>query len=156
MSWGYTSHKSKFYFSEKEIDFSAGDLNYEQFLLQEFFKADLETAKKISDYYYNIYGARSLAYLTRNTSGWVNGRYHLTDLIRERITSIMPKFLNESAKHRLGIHEFMASIKNTVKSFQSIQRSNFRNSINIQNPQDVVSIFEKEYEKNTNANHSQL
>jgi hypothetical protein len=41
----------------------------------------------------------------------------------------------------------MASIKNTVKSFQSSQKSTFRNSINLKKPQEVVSIFEKEYEK---------
>ena len=59
----------------------------------------------------------------------------------------MPKFLNEKAKDKLSIHEFMASIKNTVKSFQSSQKSTFRNSINIMKPQEVVSIFKKEYEK---------
>lgn len=147
MSWGYTSHKSKFYFSEKEIDFTAEHLNYEQFLLQEFFTADLETAKKISDYYYNIHGSRSLAYLERNTSGWVKGRYHLTDLMRERITSIMPKFLNENAKYRLGVHEFMASIKSTVKLFQENQKYRFRNISNLKATREVISIFEKEYEK---------
>lgn len=147
MSWRYTSNKSKYYFSEKEIDFTADYLNYEQFLLQEFFTADLETAEKLSDYYYNVYGARSLAYAKRNTSGWINGDYHLTDLMRERITSIMPKFLNEKAKHKLGIYEFMTSIKNTVRSFQNSQKSTFKNTTNLIKPQEVIAIFEKEYEK---------
>lgn len=147
MSWGYKTYYSKFYFSEKEIDFTAEYLNYEQFLLQEFFLADIETAEKISDYYYNIYGARSLAYLNRNNAGWVKGQYHLTDLMRGRITSIMPKFLNKNAKHKLGIHEFMASIKNTVKTFQLSQKPKFRNTTNLKSAQEVVSIFQNEYAK---------
>jgi hypothetical protein len=67
--------------------------------------------------------------------------------MRERITSIMPRFLNDAAKHKLGIHEFMASIKNTVKSFQSNQKTTFRNATNLKQPQEVVSIFENEYER---------
>lgn len=147
MSWGYRTYQSKFYFSEKEIDFTTEYLDYNQFLLQEFFSADLETRKKLSNYYFEIYGSRSFAYLKRKYSEWANGDYHLTDLMKERILSFMPKFLNDDAKHKLGIHEFMASIKNTVKSFQSSQKSTFRNSINIKKPQEVATIFEKEYEK---------
>jgi hypothetical protein len=147
MSWGYRSYQSKFYFSEKEIDFTTEYLDYGQFLLQEFFTADLETRKKLSNYYYDVYGSRSFAYLKRKYSEWANGDYHLTDLMKERILSLMPKFLNDNAKHKLGIHEFMASIKNTVKSFQSSQKTTFRNTTNLKRPQEVVSVFEKEYEK---------
>ena len=147
MSWGYRSYQSKFYFSEKEIDFTTEYLDYGQFLLQEFFTADLETRKKLSNYYYDVYGSRSFAYLKRKYSEWANGDYHLTDLMKERILSLMPKFLNDNAKHKLGIHEFMASIKNSVKSFQSSQKTTFRNTTNLKRPQEVVSIFEKEYEK---------
>jgi hypothetical protein len=147
MSWGYRSYQSKFYFSEKEIDFTTEYLDYGQFLLQEFFTADLETRKKLSYYYYDVYGSRSFAYLKRKYSEWANGDYHLTNLMKERILSIMPKFLNDTAKHKLGIHEFMASIKNSVKSFQSSQKTTFRNTTNLKRPQEVVSIFEKEYEK---------
>lgn len=147
MSWRYRSYQSKFYFSEKEIDFTTEYLDYGQFLLQEFFTADLETRKKLSNYYYDVYGSRSFAYLKRKYSEWANGDYHLTDLMKERILSLMPKFLNDKAKHKLGIHEFMASIKNTVKSFQSSQKTTFRNTTNLKRPQEVVSIFEKEYEK---------
>jgi hypothetical protein len=148
MSWRYTTSNNKFYFfSEQEIDFTAENLNYEHFLLQEFFLADVETAKKISDYYYDTYGARSLAYLTRNADGWTKGHHHLTDLMRGRITSLMPKFLNKKAKHKLGIHEFMASIKNTVKSFQSSQKTIFRSTPNLKSAEEVISIFQNEYEK---------
>ena len=154
MSWRYRKYRSysrsyqpKFFFSEKEIDFTTEYLDYSQFLLQEFFTADLETRQKLSNFYIQEYGSRSFAYLKRKYSEWANGDYHLTDLMKERITSIMPKFLNEKAKHKLGIHEFMASIKNTVKSFQTSQKSTFRSTSNLKQPQEVVSIFEKEYEK---------
>jgi hypothetical protein len=105
MSWRYRSYQSKFYFFEKEIDFTTEYLNYEQFLLQEFFTADFKTREKISNYYIEVYGSRSFAYLKRKYSEWANGDYHLTDLMRERILSLMPKFLNENAKNKLGIHE---------------------------------------------------
>ncbi len=154
MSWRYRkyrnysrSYQPKYFFSEKEIDFTTEYLDYSQFLLQEFFTADLETRQKLSNFYIQEYGSRSFAYLKRKYSEWANGDYHLTDLMRERITSIMPKFLNDEAKHKLGIHEFMASIKNTVKSFQSSQKTTFRNTTNLKRPQEVVSIFEKDYEK---------
>jgi hypothetical protein len=154
MSWRYRKYRSysrsyqpKFFFSEKEIDFTTEYLDYNQFLLQEFFTADLETRQKLSNFYIEEYGSRSFAYLKRKYSEWANGDYHLTDLMKERITSIMPKLLNDKAKHKLGIHEFMASIKNTVKSFQTSQKTTFRNSSNLKQPQEVVSIFEKEYEK---------
>lgn len=154
MSWRYRKYRSysrsyqpKFFFSEKEIDFTTEYLDYNQFLLQEFFKADLETKQKLSDFYIQEYGSRSFAYLNRKYSEWANGDYHLTDLMKERITSIMSKFLNDKAKQKLGIHEFMASIKNTVKSFQISQKSTFKNTTNLKQPQEVISIFEKEFEK---------
>lgn len=154
MSWRYRkyrtdsrSYKPKFYFSEKEIDFTSEYLDYNQFLLQEFFSADIQSRQNFSEFYVDEYGERSFAYLKRKYGEWLNGNFHLTDLMKERIISIMPKFLNDSAKHKLGIHEFMASIKNTVKSFEVGQKSTFRNTSNLKQPQEVVSIFEKEYEK---------
>lgn len=154
MSWRYRKYKSfkrnyqpKFYFSEKEIDFTTEYLDYGQFLLQEFFNANLETRQKLSNYYVGEFGSRSYAYLKRKYTEWANGNYHLTDLMRERIISFMPKFLNDDAKHKLGIHEFMSTIKNTVKLFQSNQNSAYRNSSNLKKPQDIVLIFETEYEK---------
>ena len=154
MSWGnrkyrgYSqSNRPKFFFSEKEIDFTTEYLDYSQFLLQEFFTADIETRQKLSNFYIQEYGTRSFFYLNRKYSEWANGDYHLTELMKERITLLMPKSLNNKAKHKLGIHEFMASIKNTVKSFQTSQKFTFRNSSNLKQPQEVISIFEKEYEK---------
>lgn len=154
MGWRYKKYRShsrsyhpKFFFSEKEIDFTTEYLDYSHFLLQEFFSADLETRQNLSNFYIQEYGSRSFAYLKKKYSEWANGDYHLTDLMKERITSIMPKFLNDKAKHKLGIHEFMASIKNTVNSFQTNQKSTFRSTTNLKRPQELVSIFEQEYEK---------
>jgi hypothetical protein len=147
MNWKDGSYKSKFYFSEKEIDFTEDYLDYKQFLLQEFFTADMETKIKLTTCYQNEYGIRSLGYLNRKYSEWANGNYHLTDLMKERILSLMPKFLNDKAKHKLGTHEFIASIKNTVKLFQSSQKKFSGNKINLKRPQDISSIFEKEYDK---------
>ena len=67
--------------------------------------------------------------------------------MKERITSVMPRFLTDKAKHNLGVHEFMASIKNTIKLFQTNQKSIFRSTTYLNQPQEIVSIFEKEYEK---------
>lgn len=144
MSWRYRTYQSKYYFSEKEIDFTAEYLDYGQFLLQEFFTADLDTRKKISNYYHNVYGARSFAYLKRKYSEWANGDYHLTVLMRDRILTIMPRFLSAQAKHKLGVHEFMASIKTTVKSFKVTQERSYRDKILLKTPQEIIPVFEKE------------
>lgn len=154
MGWRYRKFRSysrkyqpKFFYSEKEIDFTTESIDYSQFLLQEFFTADLETRRKLSDYYIQEYGKLSFIYLNRKYSEWVNGDYHLTDMMKERITSFMPNFLNEQAKHNLGLHEFMASIKNTVKAFQKQQQATYSNLLNLKSPQEVFSIFEREYDK---------
>ncbi len=141
------SYQPKFFFSVKEIDFAKGHLDYDQFLLQEFFTADLETRKQLSKFYLEEYGSRAFAYLKRKYVEWGKGQYHLTDLMKERILKMMPKFLNDNAKHKLGIHEFMSSIKNTVKSFQANQKSSYRYTTTIRQPQELISIFESEYEK---------
>lgn len=151
MRWRYRKYsyheKQKFFFSEKDIDFTTEYLDYSHFLLQEFFSADLDTRRKISKYYSDIYGSQSFNYLQRKYSEWANGDYHLTDLMKGRILAFMPEFLNSEANHKLGIHEFMATIKNNIKSFLSYQKTTYRNSLNLKDPQDVVSIFNKEYEK---------
>jgi hypothetical protein len=157
MSWRYRKSKksrkyirpyqSKYFFSEKDIDFTTEYFDYNQFILQEFFSTEIEIRQKMSQFYIEEYGSRSFAYLQRKYSEWANGDYHLTDLMKERILSVMPKFLNEQAKHKLGIHEFMTSIKNTIKSFQANQKTAYGNRFQLKQPQEIVSIFEKEYEK---------
>lgn len=150
------TYKEKFFFSEKEIDFTTEYLDYNQFLLQEFFNADLETRKKISNYYYDEYGKQSFGYLKRKYSEWANGNYHLTDLMKERIVSFMPQFLTEEAKHKLGIHDFMSSIKKTVNAFWKKETYNYRdryrysqssNKKRLSSINDVLELFENDYER---------
>ncbi len=150
------TYKEKFFFSEKEIDFTTEYLDYNQFLLQEFFNADLETKNKISNYYYNEYGKQSFGYLKRKYSEWANGYYHLTDLMKERIVSFMPQFLTEEAKYKLGIHDFMSSIKKTVNDFWKKETYNYRgrywhsqssNKERLSSINDVLELFENDYEK---------
>ena len=153
MSWRYSkyysyrrsSYKPNFYYSEKEIDFTNENLDYNQFLLQEFFNADVETRRKISNYYINKFGDRSFAYLKRKYSEWANGNYHLTDLMSGRITSMMPLFLNSEAKHKLGIHQFMSTIKKSVKAFERQQNHRYNRTKYISLTSELLEIFEKEY-----------
>lgn len=113
MSWYYKS-----YYSEKDIDFTSGYLNYDQFLLQEFFNCSDSTWIQIARYYTDKHGSRSFGYLRRKFYEWKEGNYHITDLMRSRILDVMPRFLTDEAKDKLGLHEFLSSIKNTVKSNQ--------------------------------------
>lgn len=153
MSWRYrkyygyrrSSYKPNFYYSEKELDFTNENLDYNQFLLQEFFNADVETRRKISNYYIDKFGDRSFAYLKRKYSEWANGNYHLTDLMSGRIISMMPRFLNSEAKHKLGIHQFMSTIKKTVKAFEREQNHRCNRTKFISRTSELLEIFEKEY-----------
>lgn len=134
----------KFYYADAKIDFTNDNLDYNHFLLQEFFNADTDTISKIFKYYDTTYGARALSYLDRKFDEWAKGDYHLTDMMRERILSMMPKFLNHNAKYKLGVYEFMGCIKNTVKKYQLKSNSSQNHLDNID---DFVAIIEKEYEK---------
>ena len=153
MSWRYNRHysyrrssyKANFYYSETEFDFTNENLDYNQFLLQEFFNADLDTRKKISNFYIGKFGERSFAYLKRKYSEWANGNYHLTDLMSGRILSMMPRFLNSEAKHKLGIHQFMSTIKKAVKTFESKQNHRHNRTIYISSTSELIDIFQKEY-----------
>lgn len=138
-------YKPNFYYSEKELDFTKENLDYNQFLLQEFFNADLETRKRISNFYIDNFGNRSFAYLKRKYSEWANGNYHLTDLMSGRILSMMPRFLNSEAKHKLGIHQFMSTIKKEVKSFERKQNNRYNQTKYISRTSELLEIFEKEY-----------
>jgi hypothetical protein len=147
----YSTYKSKYrpkyYFREKEIDFTKEEINYEQFLLQEFFNAELENLNKIFKYYEKEHGPEALSYLKRKYREWANGNYHLTKMMIGRIISIMPYFLSEEGKHKLALHDFMASIKKTVKKFwekpknkphqKAIKKSSTIN--------EIINEFEQEY-----------
>lgn len=153
MSWRFSkyynytrsSNRSNFYYSEKELDFTNENLDYNQFLLQEFFNADVDTRRKLSNYYIDKFGDRSFAYLKRKYSEWANGNYHLTDFMSGRILSMMPRFLNSEAKYKLGIHQFMSTIKKAVKTFERKQNQRYSQTKNISSTPELIKIFEKEY-----------
>jgi hypothetical protein len=147
MGWVYWSHTSKFYFTEKEINFTKEYFDYKQFLLQEFFSADEETKSKIQKYYTEIYGFRSFSYLSRKYLEWAKGDFHLTILMKDRILSFMPMFLNDKAKNKLGIHEFMVAIKKTIKSFESIQRTTFINSYILDDLNKIDYLYREQLNK---------
>lgn len=155
MSWHYRrkyrrfgrAYTPKYFFSEKEIDFTTESLDYNQFLLQEFFNTDTESRDKVFKKYKQKFGSLSLQYLDKKFSDWADGNYHLTDMMKERIISIMPGFLNDSAKHKLGIHEFMSSIKKTIKTYQLNQKRTFSYSRRLNNLSEITSFFESEYAK---------
>lgn len=151
MSWRYRSYnsyyKQKFFFEEKDIDFTTEYLDYHQFLLQEFFTADLETRRNICNHYIREYGNRSFAYLKRKYSEWANGDYQLTEMMRERILDLMPQLLSKQAKQKLGLHDFLATIKKTVKINLDARKNSYKSSTNLKHPQQVIEVFERELHK---------
>ncbi len=154
MSWRYRKYRRfgraytpKYFFSEKEIDFTTESLDYNQFLLQEFFTMDAVSRDKVFKKYKQKFGSLSLQYLDRKFSDWADGNFHLTEMMKERIISIMPQFLDDSAKHKLGIHEFMASIKKTIKTYQLNQKRTFSYSKRLNSSSEITPFFESEYAK---------
>lgn len=127
------------YYSEKEIDFSTEYINYNQFLLQEFFNSDAETWGEICRYYRSVHGNRSLSYLARKFNEWKNGDYHLTDLMESRILETMPRFLTKQAKEKLSLNDFLSLIKRSIKSFERKQKSR---KYNFSDLTDIISIIE--------------
>lgn len=132
------------YYLETEIDFSTEFINYEQFLLQEFFNSKPETWAKITAHYRNVYGDRSLSYLTRKFHEWKNGDYHLTNLMESRIIETMQKFLTNEAKEKLCLNDFLSLIKRSIKHFEKKYTSNKYNPHNFYSTEAVMNLFQKE------------
>lgn len=105
----------KFYFSEREIDFTQDYFPYEQFLLQEFFKSDGEMRVKIRNTWISLYGTRSYDIMARKYVDWREGNYHLTKEMTERIVGMMPGLLSDEALKRIGMFEISRAIKGMVK-----------------------------------------
>lgn len=144
MSWYKT------YYSEKEIDFTSSYLDYRQFILQQFFNSDDNTWLKIARYYRDQHGNRALGYLQRKFHEWKDGDYHLTDLMQSRILDVMPRFLTFEAKQKLGLYEFLSTIKSIVKNKELKKRYN---SENIDSFKRFVDIIKEELE---NINETKL
>jgi hypothetical protein len=108
--------REKFYFSEKEIDFTQDYFPYELFLLQEFFDPDVDKQIRVREAWILKYGRRSHDIMSRKYLDWRAGNYHLTEEMKERIVRMMPNMLSEAALKRVGLFEFSSAIKGIVKS----------------------------------------
>lgn len=142
MGYSYT-------FKEREINFADETrINYQAFLLSEFFNASDDEKVKILNAYKAHFGISSYNYMLSNYwYSWQLGYRKISNVQADRICSIMPQLLNDVAIQKLGTNDFMMGIKDTVKSFLYTQKASFRNTVNIKNPQELVEIFEKEFEK---------
>ena len=112
----YSTPRPKFYFSEREIDFTRDYFDYEQFLLQEFFTPDVDKRIKVRDEWTLKYGRRSYEIMTTKYLAWRDGDYHLTKEMMERIVDMMPRLLSAEALTKVGLFEFSRAIKGIVKS----------------------------------------
>ena len=142
MGYSYT-------FKEREVNFADETrISYCDFLLSEFFNASNDEKVKILNAYKSRFGISSYNYMLSNYwYSWQRGNRNISNVQTDRICSIMPQLLNEAAIHKLGVNDFMMGIKDTVKAFLNTQKATFRNTVSLKNPQEVVQIFEKEFEK---------
>jgi len=152
----YYSYRSKpnFYYSVKEFDFTSKDFYYDHFLLQEFFNADLKTKEEIDKFYINNYGKRAFEYLNDKYLKWANGKYHLTDMMKNRIISLMPKFLSEKAKYNIGIYEYINAIKRNINNYNWKQKQVYNKATTSDNIEQIIKIYDSECERINSINNS--
>ncbi len=137
----YFKIDEKFYYSEKNIDFTLEYLDYNHFLLQQFFKANQDNLEYFFEDYKDIYGGRALGYLKSKYSEWSNGNFHLTEVMKKRILDLMPYFLSDEALSKLKLHEFMVAMKRIVKTNEIINKKKSPN--NLGSIEDVYDLFIK-------------
>lgn len=130
-------------FKDLEFDFSdSKNLSHWDFMLSEFFNATKEVKKKFLEAYFNKYGAGPYNYMLRNYwYSWENGNRTVSDTQSWRIYNIMETLLDDNGKNRLGMNEFMMSIKSTVKSFLENQKRPYSKVQNLKNTQDIIQAF---------------
>ncbi len=135
----------------KDLDFDFSDskyLSHWDFMLSEFFNATKEVKKKFLDAYFNEYGVGPYNYMLRTYwYSWEYGNRTVSDTQSWRIYKIMETLLDDNGKHRLGMNEFMMSIKSTVKSFLDTQNKAFSKIQKLNKIQDVTQIFKNELNK---------
>ena len=103
-------------FKDLEFDFSDGKyISHWDFMLSEFFKASKKIKDKFRTAYINEYGVGPYNYMMRNYwYSWEYGDRVVSDTQSYRIYYLMQNLLDDSAKHRLGMNEFMMSIKSKI------------------------------------------
>ena len=135
----------------KDLDFDFSDskyLSHWDFMLSEFFNATKEVKKKFLDAYFNEYGAGPYNYMLRTYwYSWEYGNRTVSDTQSWRIYKIMETLLDDNGKHRLGMNEFMMSIKTTVKSFLDTQNKTYSKIQKLNKIQDVTQLFKNELNK---------
>lgn len=150
-----------FKFSENEIDFSPRSdsfFNYHKFLINEFFNASNQEMALIMFAYRRRFGESSYNYVMKTYFyGWRNGKRTLSNIQEARVISLMPDFLNKSAKERLykikeearyklGIEEILGAIRRTVQHY-FYNQSNIYSKENIYSQGEIFSIFQKELDR---------
>jgi hypothetical protein len=136
-------------FKDLKFDFSDGKyLSHWDFMLSEFFKASKEIKEEFRKAYINEYGVGPYNHMMRNYwYSWEYGDRVVSDTQSYRIYYLMQNLLDDSAKHRLGMNEFMMSIKSTVKGFMDTQKKTYSKLQNLNNTQDLIQVFVKELER---------
>jgi ABC-type multidrug transport system fused ATPase/permease subunit len=132
-----------------KFDFSDGSyLSHWDFMLSEFFKASKEVKDKFRDAYIKEYGIGPYNHMIRSHwYSWENGSRNVSDTQSYRIYSLMPKLLDDAGKYRLGMNEFMMSIKSTIKDFEKSRQKTFYSTKSITQINDLVEIFKTELDK---------
>jgi hypothetical protein len=128
---------SKSYFSQREIDYTSSNFNPAQFLLQEFFKTTDSTLERIIEGYKRMHGDGAASYFKRRIVDWRCGNAAVTDLMKDRILQLMPRYLNEEKKFHLLKFEI-------TKQINRLQ-TNYRNQTKSVN--DISHIYQQEIEK---------
>ena len=156
MGYSYT-----FKYSEKDLEYIVRNgvfLNYNKFLINEFFNSSDEEFVNVMDLYRKRYGESAFNHVMRNYCWyWRSGNRILTDTQESRIIPLMSELLNEQARaylnlikeqtiHKLGIKEVSTGILSTVQFFFQNQRSIYSNK-EISNDKDIQSIFKDEIER---------
>jgi hypothetical protein len=140
-----------FSYNFKDLDFDFSDKNYfsySDFMLSEFFNSTKELKEKFLDAYYRDYGAGPYNHMIRSHwYKWEHGNRSVSDTQSYRIYSIMEELIDDSAKHRLGMNEYMMSIKKTIKNFESNRIKAFSSTKKLNEVKDLMEIFIEQQEK---------
>ncbi|MBS9767064.1 MAG: hypothetical protein KGV44_05945 [Flavobacteriaceae bacterium] len=137
--------KEKFYYTEKEIDFTV-HLDYNQFYLQEFFNLDDNMLNRFFEEYLSSYGQVSLTYLKKKYNSWKKRHYHLTRHMQDKIIRLMPLFITNEAKHKLGVYEFTNLIRINIEYWSWSKVDTFIWNWNLK-IEDVIKRFEDDYDR---------
>lgn len=136
-------------FQDLEFDFSDNKyLSHYDFMLSEFFKATQEVKTKFRNAYKEEYGVGPYKHMMTNYwYKWENGSRIVSDTQSDRICELMSNLLDNSAKHRLGMNEFLMTIKATVKNFLEAQKRSHSKIQTYYNTKDITQAFHTELNK---------